>query len=57
MGGNELVDVQHNSKIGGLIVIPFKGRHAVKFGYFVGVRTKYGSDFDQFLMSYQLLIP
>jgi len=57
IGGNELVDVQHNSKIGGLIVIPFKGRHAVKFGYFVGVRTKYGSDFDQFLMSYQLLIP
>ena len=57
IGGNELVDVQQNSKIGGMIVIPFKGRHAVKFGYFIGVRTRYGSDFDQFLLSYQQLIP
>jgi len=56
IGGNELSDVQHNSRIGAMIVVPFKGRHAVKFGYFRGVRTAYGSDFDQFLLGYQVLL-
>jgi hypothetical protein len=56
IGGNELVDVLHNSRIGAMVVVPFKGRHAVKVGYFRGVRTAFGSDFDQFLLSYQVLL-
>ena len=55
IGDDELVDVQHNSRIGAMIVVPFKGRHAVKIGYFFGVRTEFGNDFDQFLLSYQVL--
>ncbi|MEX1311688.1 MAG: transporter [Candidatus Sulfomarinibacteraceae bacterium] len=55
IGGNELVDVQHNSRFGAMVAVPFKGRHAVKIGYFVGVRTAFGNDFDQFLVSYQVL--
>jgi hypothetical protein len=31
-------------------------RRATKLGYFIGVRTEYGSDFDQFLLSYQVLL-
>jgi hypothetical protein len=56
IGGNELVDVQRNSRIGGTIVVPFLGRHAIKVGYSRGVVTDFGADFQQFLMSYQLLI-
>ena len=56
IGGNELVDVQHNSRIGAMVAVPFRGRHAIKFGYFIGVRTEYGSDFDQFLLSYQVVL-
>ena len=52
IGGNELVDVQQNSRIGGMVVVPFGGRHAVKIGYSTSVFTKFGSDFDQFLASY-----
>ena len=56
IGGNELVDVQHNSRIGAMVAVPFRGRHAIKFGYFIGARTEYGSDFDQFLVSYQVVL-
>jgi len=55
IGGNELGDVQNNSRIGVTVVVPFRGRHAVKLGYFLGVRTAFGNDFDQFLVSYQVL--
>jgi hypothetical protein len=55
IGGNRLVDVQHNSRVGGMVVAPFRGRHAVKLGYFVGARTEFGADFDQFLASYQVV--
>ena len=55
IAGNELVDVQNNSRIGGTVVVPFKGRHAVKLGYATGVFADFGTDFDQFLVSYQLL--
>ena len=56
IGGGKLSDVQRNLKIGGTLVIPFKGRHAIKIGYVNGAVTKYGSDFDQFLLSYQVLL-
>ena len=55
IAGRELVDVQQNSRIGGTVVVPFKGRHAVKFGYATGIFTEFGTDFDQYLVSYQAL--
>jgi len=55
IGGRRLVDVQRNSRIGGTIVFPFRGRYAVKFGYASGLFTEFGTDFDQFLISWQAL--
>ena len=54
--GNRLDDAQRNVKIGGTVVVPFAGRHAIKIGYANGAVTKYGSDFDQFLVTYHLLL-
>ncbi len=53
--GRQLIDVQRNARIGGTVVVPFKGRHAVKIGYAMGLFAEFGTDFDQFLMSYQML--
>jgi len=55
IGGERLADVQRNSRVGGTIVVPFHGRHAVKVGYSTGVVTDFGTDFNQFLVSYQVL--
>jgi hypothetical protein len=38
-----------------MVVVPFRGRHAIKVGYFVAARTEFGNDYDQFLASYQVL--
>jgi hypothetical protein len=38
------------------MVFPFAKRHAIKMGYTNGAVTKYGSDFDQLLVAYQVLI-
>jgi hypothetical protein len=54
--GNRLDDVQQNMKIGGTIVVPFLRRHAIKFGYANGAVTRYGNDFNQFLLSYNVVI-
>jgi len=53
--GRELIDVQQNSRIGGTLVVPFKGRHAVKLGYATGIFTEFGTDFDQYMVTYQML--
>jgi len=55
IGGDELGDVLHNARVGAMIVVPFAGRHAIKAGYFIGARTSFGNDFDQFLITYQVL--
>jgi hypothetical protein len=55
IGGNELEDVQRNSRLGGTVVVPFKGRHAIKIGYSRGVVTKYGTDYRQLIVTYQVL--
>jgi hypothetical protein len=55
VGGDELGQVLHNARVGGMIVVPFGGRHAVKAGYFIGARTSFGNDFDQLLVTYQVL--
>ena len=54
--GNRLDDAQRNLKIGGTIVLPFLRRHAIKFGYAHGAITTYGNDFNQILLSYNVLI-
>ena len=54
--GRRFDDLQRNVKIGGTIVIPFLRRHAIKIGYANGAVTRYGTDFDQFLLSYNVLI-
>jgi hypothetical protein len=56
IGGDELVDVQRNSRIGGTIVVPFLGRHAIKVGYSFGAITEFGTDFDQLVVSYLVLL-
>jgi hypothetical protein len=54
--GTPLEDSQRNIRIGGTFVFPFHQRHAIKIGYVNGVVTRYGSDFDQLLLSYQVRI-
>ena len=56
IGGNPLVNKLNNLKLGGTLVVPFHGRHAIKVGYANGVITRYGNDFDQFLVSYQVAL-
>ena len=53
---DRLKDKQRNVKIGGTVVVPFRGRHAIKIGYANGAITRYGNDFDQFLLSYQVAL-
>jgi hypothetical protein len=55
VGRNRLADVQQNSRVGATVVVPFGGRHALKAGYFFGVHTEFGSDFDQIFVAYQLV--
>lgn len=55
VGGNERGDVQRNMRMGGTVVVPFHRRHAVKLGYSQGVITESGTDFYQFLVSYNVL--
>lgn len=50
-----LDDVQRNAKIGATMVVPFLQRHAIKFSYATGAVTKHGNDFNQFLLSYQMV--
>lgn len=54
--GDRLNDTQRNMKLGGTLVFPFQGRHAVKIGYASGIVTEFGNDFDQVLVSYQQLL-
>ena len=57
LDGQRLEDTQHNVKVGGTVVIPFGGRHAIKLGYADSAKTKYGSNFDQWLITYQVILP
>jgi len=56
IGGEELVDLQSNRRLGVTLVVPFRVRNAVKMGFSTGTRTRYGNDFNQFLVSYQRLM-
>ena len=54
--GRKLADVQDNARFGVTLAVPLKGRHGIKLGYAFGVVTVFGTDYDQFLMSYQVLL-
>jgi hypothetical protein len=55
VGGELRADLQRNSRIGVTVVVPIRGRHAVKVGYSSGVVTESGGDFEEILLSYQVL--
>ncbi len=55
IGGQVRQDLQRNSRLGGTIVVPFRGRHAIKVGYSTGVITWSGGDYETFLLSYQVV--
>jgi hypothetical protein len=57
VGGEKREDLQQNARVGATMVVPFLGRHALKFGYSLGVRTRSGSDVEQLLLTYQVLLP
>ena len=50
--GTRLGDVQRNSRLGTTFVFPVAQGHAIKVGYAVGWLTRFGTDFDQFLVSF-----
>ena len=56
IGDNQLGDLQRNSKIGGTVAAPLGRRHSIKMGYSIGVVTAYGTDFNQFLATYTILL-
>ena len=56
IGGDQLSDTQSNSRLGGTLVKPLSRRQVIKLGYATGARTRFGTDFDQFLLSYQFLL-
>ncbi len=56
IGGQRLSDVQKNSKVGFTVVVPFRGRNAIKLGYATGAHTEYGGDFDQYLVAFQRVL-
>ena len=61
-GGNQTIDGNllenklHNLKLGGTLVVPIHKRHAIKFGYANGVVTRYGNNFNQFLVTYRVAL-
>ena len=52
VGGVERADRQRNSRLGGTVLFPFKGQHAIRVGYSTGIVTESGGDFDNFTLSY-----
>jgi hypothetical protein len=52
VGGVEGSDVQRNSRFGATLLMPIKGRHAVRGSYSTGVVTESGGDFDMFSLAY-----
>ncbi len=52
VGGVERADRQRNSRLGGTVVFPFKGQHAIRVGFSTGIVTESGGDFENFTLSY-----
>jgi hypothetical protein len=56
IAGEHRADLQRNARVGGTLVLPFRRRHAIKLGYSSGILAETGSDFDQALVTYQVLL-
>ena len=56
IGRVQLDDALRNSRIGGTIVVPFRHRQSIKAGYSTSLVTRFGSDFNRFIVGYQVLI-
>jgi hypothetical protein len=52
IGGSERDDRQENSRLGGTLLFPFKGRYAIRASYSTGIVTAIGGDFDNFSLSF-----
>jgi hypothetical protein len=55
VGGELRADLQRNSRIGGTIVVPIRGRHGIKAGYSTGVVTESRGSYSAILLSYTLV--
>ena len=56
LDGEELEDLQRNSRFGVTVVFPFRRRHALKASYSIGVVTESGGDYSSFAVSYSVLL-
>ena len=50
--GNELIDLQRNSRAGVTLAFPWKNRHAIRTSFSTGTVTTSGGDFDLFSLVY-----
>jgi hypothetical protein len=46
------LNLQRNSRAGFTVVMPFRGRHAVRASFSTGVETRSGGDFDNYSLAY-----
>jgi hypothetical protein len=52
VGQDLRADLQRNSRFGGTVVIPFKGRHVIRTSYSTGIVTNSGGDYETFSLNY-----
>ena len=52
VGQKHEADLQRNSRLGGTVVIPFKGRHAIRASYSTGIVVHSGGDYDIVSLNY-----
>jgi len=52
VGQDLRADLQRSSRIGGTVVFPVKGQHAIRVGYSTAIFTKVGGDFENFSLNY-----
>jgi len=53
--GQERDDQLRNSRLGGTLVVPFMGHHAIRASYSTGLATNTGGDFNSFSVNYVYL--
>ena len=51
--GVESTESQESARLGLSLALPLAQRHSIKFGYFVGIYTHLGADFDNLAVAYQ----
>lgn len=52
VSGGPARDLLRNSRAGCTVVMPFRGRHAVRASFSTGISTRSGGDFDAFSLAY-----